>query len=227
VATVGKKMTPVFACIIFCLSLFNIASAARTSPPAGAKVVRAGTSNSGEFATLSAAVNSLPNDGSSQTIFIYPGTYAEQVYISRSGPLTVRTQGYPALPTSPFFGFSRLTSTNQVYGYTTDTSTYKNNQVTIQAGIPASSAGSNDASGTVRIHTDDFKMYNVNVKNTYGVGGQAIALSQYGSRVGIYACGLYGYQDTLLVNDGTQVYLQGYIEVKSLTFLGMHLFSDL
>jgi hypothetical protein len=57
-------------------------------------------------------------------------------------------------------------------------------------------------------------MYNVNVKNTYGVGGQAIALSQYGSRVGIYACGLYGYQDTLLVNDGTQVYLRGYIEVS-------------
>lgn len=57
-------------------------------------------------------------------------------------------------------------------------------------------------------------MYNINVKNTYGVGGQAIALSQYGSRVGIYACGLYGYQDTLLVNDGTQVYLQGYIEVN-------------
>jgi len=62
-------------------------------------------------------------------------------------------------------------------------------------------------------------MYNVNVKNTYGVGGQAIALSQYGSRVGIYACGLYGYQDTLLVNDGTQVYLQGYIEVNRLPFL--------
>ncbi|KAF5363373.1 hypothetical protein D9756_001058 [Leucocoprinus leucothites] len=161
--------------------------ASRTSPPSGAKVVRAGTTNSGEFATLSAAVNSLPNDGSSQSIFIYPGTYNEQVYITRSGPLTV-------------------------YGYTTDTSTYRNNQATIQAGVPASSAGSNDASGTVRIHKNDFKMYNVNVKNTYGVGGQAIALSQYGSRVGIYACGLYGYQDTLLVNDGTQVYLRGYIE---------------
>ena len=90
-AATVQKMTPVFAYIIFCLSLFNIGSAARTSPPAGAKVVRAGTSNPGEFATLSAAVNSLPNDGSSQTTFIYPGTYAEQVYISRSGPLTVRT----------------------------------------------------------------------------------------------------------------------------------------
>lgn len=55
-------------------------------------------------------------------------------------------------------------------------------------------------------------MYNVNVKNTFGVGSQAIALSQYGNRVGIYACGLYGYQDTLLAEQGAQVYLRGYIE---------------
>jgi hypothetical protein len=35
-------------------------------------------------------VNSLPNDSSSRVIFIYPGTYSGQVYITRSGPLTVR-----------------------------------------------------------------------------------------------------------------------------------------
>jgi len=92
---------------------------------------------------------------------------------------------------------------------------YSGNQVTIQAGVPASTAGSNDASGTLRIHKNDFKMYNVNVKNTYGVGSQAIAISQYGSRVGLYACGFYGYQDTLYANQGTQVYLRGYIEVSN------------
>jgi hypothetical protein len=57
-------------------------------------------------------------------------------------------------------------------------------------------------------------MYNVNVKNTFGPGTQAIAISQYGSHVGLYACGFYGYQDTLYANEGTQVYLRGYIEVK-------------
>ncbi|KAF5377943.1 hypothetical protein D9615_006751 [Tricholomella constricta] len=51
-------------------------------------------------------------------------------------------------------------------------------------------------------------MYN----NTYGPGTQAVALSQYGSRVGLYACGFYGYQDTLYANEGTQVYLKGYIQ---------------
>ncbi len=57
-------------------------------------------------------------------------------------------------------------------------------------------------------------MYNVNVKNTFGVGSQALAISQYGSRAGLYACGFYGYQDTLYANQGTQVYLRGYIEVR-------------
>jgi len=80
-----------FVPLLACVSLLEVAYAAsRTSPPAGAKVVRAGTTNSGEFQTVSAAVASLPSDSSSQAIFIYPGTYTEQVYISRSGPLTVR-----------------------------------------------------------------------------------------------------------------------------------------
>ncbi|KAF9046510.1 pectinesterase [Panaeolus papilionaceus] len=176
------------ALIFISAALWGLALAAsRTSPPSGAIVVRAGTSTSGEYKTVSSAVASLPNDSSSRSIFIYPGTYNEQVYITRSGPLTI-------------------------YGYTTNTMAYSANQVTIQAGVPASSAGSNDASGTLRIHKDNFKMYNVNVKNTYGVGSQAIAISQYGSKVGLYACGFYGYQDTLYANQGTQVYLRGYIE---------------
>ncbi|PFH51228.1 carbohydrate esterase family 8 protein [Amanita thiersii Skay4041] len=165
----------------------TVLAASRTSPPSGAIVVRAGSSTSGEFSTINAALNSLPNDSSSRSIFIYPGTYNEQVYITRAGPLTI-------------------------YGYTTDTSAYQSNVVNIQAGIPASQAGSDDASGTLRVHKNDFKMYNVNVKNTYGPGSQAIAISQYGSRVGLYACGFYGYQDTLYANEGTQVYLKGYIE---------------
>ena len=64
--------------------------------------------------------------------------------------------------------------------------------MTIQAGFSAQMAGSDDASGTLRIHKNDFALYNVNVKNTFGPGTQAIALSQYGSKVGLYACGIYG-----------------------------------
>ncbi|KAH9480341.1 Pectinesterase [Psilocybe cubensis] len=165
----------------------SVLGASRTSPPSGAVIVRAGTTTSGEFSTVSKAVNSLPNDNSARTIFIFPGTYTEQVNITRPGPLTI-------------------------FGSTTDTSTYLQNSVTIQFGLSASTAGSDDVSGTMRVHKNDFKMYNVNVKNTFGQGSQAIAISQYGTRVGFYGCGFFGFQDTVLVEQGTQVFLRGFIQ---------------
>ncbi|KAJ7735761.1 pectinesterase [Mycena metata] len=170
--------------LLFFLSLSVVQSAlsaVRTTPPSGAIIVRKGTTTSGEFATLTAALNSLPNDSSNRSIFIFPGTYAEQIDITRTGPLTI-------------------------YGYTTDTTTYTGNQAISHRWC------SDDASGTLRVHKNDFRMYNVNVKNTFGPGSQAIAISQYGSRVGLYACGFFGSQDTLYANQGTQVYLKGYIE---------------
>ena len=117
----------VFAYTIHCPSLFNITSAVRTSTPTGAT----GTSDPGEFATFSAAVNSLPNNGSSQTIFIYPGNLhrASTHLLLR---LTVRTYHLQLWAL-------RLTSTAHAFEYTTDTFTYKNNQVIIQARIPANS----------------------------------------------------------------------------------------
>ncbi|KAJ7185882.1 carbohydrate esterase family 8 protein [Mycena filopes] len=180
-------MSSLLLVLTFSFLHWSALGAVRTTPPAGAIVVRKGTTTAGEFATLTAALNPLPNDSSNRSIFIFPGTYAEQIDITRSGPLTI-------------------------YGYTTDTTTYTGNQAIITAGVPASTAGSDDASGTLRIHKNDFRMYNVHVKNTFGAGVQAIAISQYGSRVGFYACGFFGYQDTLYANQGTQVFLKGYVE---------------
>ena len=87
--------------------------------------------------------------------------------------------------------------------------------ITFNAGLDT--AGTNDATGTLRVHKDNFKMYNVNVKNTR-TGIQAGALSEYGNRAGFYGCAFYGYQDTLLASQGTQVYLKGYIEVSVSSF---------
>ncbi len=89
-------MTRLPLCLTICL-LFTEAvyAASRTTPPTGAKVVRAGTTTAGEFKTVTAAVNALPNDSSSQVIFIFPGAYNEQVpSITRSGPLTVRCPSF-------------------------------------------------------------------------------------------------------------------------------------
>lgn len=53
-----------------------------------------------------------------------------------------------------------------VYGYTADTTSYAGNKATITYNQNAAAAGSNDASGTVRVQATNLKMYNVNVKNT-------------------------------------------------------------
>lgn len=58
-------------------------------PPAGAMLVSVGGSVSGLFSNLTVALACLPSDTTSQTIFIYPEPYPEQVSINRPGPVTI------------------------------------------------------------------------------------------------------------------------------------------
>ncbi|GLB38089.1 hypothetical protein LshimejAT787_0411400 [Lyophyllum shimeji] len=142
--------------------------ASRTSPPSGAVVVRKSGTQSGEYTTVQAAVNALPNDSSARTIFIYSGTYNEEVYISR--PATI-------------------------LGSTTDTTGYVAHYVTItQATSAGQIGGNNDLTATLRVHKDRFFLSNVNLENTFGPhppsGGQALALSAYGTKTRILRRGL-------------------------------------
>ncbi|KAK0217514.1 pectin lyase fold/virulence factor [Armillaria nabsnona] len=162
----------------------------RTSAPSGAVVVRGSGTKSGEHSTVQAAVDSLPDDGTEQVIFIYAGTYSEQVYIDRDGQTTIM-------------------------GQTSDTSSYTGNTVTITHSSSLGTAGTDDLTGTLRVHKDDFALYNVNVKNTFGqasTNGQALALSAYGTNQGYYGVGFYSYQDTVLAETGNQFYGSCYIE---------------
>ncbi|KAF7365672.1 Pectinesterase [Mycena venus] len=116
--------------------------ASRTTPPSGSVI----TLHLEFQSALQAAVNSLPNDSSARTIFIYPGmnceldilqphftpgTYQEQVLITRPGMLTI-------------------------YGSTTDTTSYTSNSVTITFSDSAAEAGSDDPSGTLRVKKDGY-----------------------------------------------------------------------
>ncbi|KAK0184944.1 pectinesterase [Armillaria mellea] len=162
----------------------------RTSAPSGAVVVRASGAGSGEYSTVQAAVDSLADDDSDQVIFIYEGTYTEQVYVDRDGQTTIM-------------------------GQTSDTSSYASNTVTITYSLSLASADDDDSTGTLRVHKDDFALYNVNVKNTFGqasTDGQALALSAYGTNHGYYGVGFYSYQDTVLAETGNQFYGSCYIE---------------
>ncbi|KAK6521922.1 hypothetical protein TWF506_002123 [Arthrobotrys conoides] len=170
-------------------SLFAVALAAsRTTPPSGSLVVSKNPT-SGQYGTIQAAVNALSTTSTSaQSIFIYQGTYNEQVKIpARKAVLSI-------------------------YGYTADTSSYSANTVTITYSMGADVAGNNELSATVQSRSVGLKMYNIIVKNTRGKGVQALALSAYADKQGFYGCTFVGYQDTVLANVGYQVYGKCYIE---------------
>jgi pectinesterase len=96
--------------------------------------------------------------------------------------------------------------------HTSSTGNYKGNVVTITHSINSATAGSLDASSTVNIVSSSFRAYNINFKNTYGSGAQAVAVTANGDEQGYYGCGFYGYQDTLYAKSGRQYYSNCYIE---------------
>ncbi|KAG8622799.1 hypothetical protein KVT40_009310 [Elsinoe batatas] len=156
---------------------------ARTSPPSGCLVVRKDGTKTGEYSTVAAAVAAVKASG---CIFIYSGTYTEQV--------TIKTNGV------------------KIYGYTNDVSSYGGNTVTITNSLGSAAAGSLDKSSTVNVVATDISVYNVNVQNSYGTAGQAVALTANGMRQGYYGCKFLGYQDTLYAKAGWQYYSNCYME---------------
>ncbi|OJD30767.1 carbohydrate esterase family 8 protein [Diplodia corticola] len=159
---------------------------ALSSPPSGALTV----GSSGDYSTIQDAVDALSTSSSSeQVIFIYSGTYSEQVVI-------------PA-----------LSGALSVYGQSDDETSYGSNTVTISAGKSQDDGLDNDGTATLAVHTGNVKVYNLNVENTRGSGSQAVALSAYASgNHGYYGLKLTGFQDTLLAQQGTQIYANSYIE---------------
>ncbi|KAK0672040.1 family 8 putative carbohydrate esterase [Cercophora samala] len=158
----------------------------RTSPPSSSciRVSKTPSAHSAQYSTLSSAINSLSTTSTAPVcIFIYPGTYQEQVLI-------------PASIKSPI----------SIYGSTTNAASYTSNSVTItQSKSQANTGASNDETGTVRVKANNVKIYNLNIVNSYGKGSQAVALSAYADS-GYYGCSLQGYQDTVLANRGKQYY---------------------
>ncbi|KAM3419314.1 Pectinesterase [Cercospora zeina] len=170
----------------FLASLVPVATCL-TAPPSGALVV-SNPPKTGQYATVQQAVNALSNTSTAeQIIFIQPGTYNEQVYIpTLRGPLTV-------------------------YGHSSSDQSYSANQVTITAGQSQQTQPSNDLTATLRVHTSNFKLYNVNVANSFGKGSQAVAVSANNGGQGYYGVKLTGFQDTLLAENGAQLYAKSYI----------------
>lgn len=190
--------------MILSFAVLGVSCSPRTSTPGGCLSVRASGASSGEYASLGAAVAALGSGSTSSTacIFMYPGTYEEQVVINAyKGALTL-------------------------YGYSTDTSSYAGNQVTIKHSENSTVAGSDEASSTVDARGTNFKMYNIDVENSF-VGSQAIAFTSRGDQQSFYGCGFYGYQGKFAC--GRRSRLRGddsYVHAPQiLTFLSDTLFA--
>ncbi|KAI1778711.1 pectin lyase fold/virulence factor [Hypoxylon cercidicola] len=173
-----------------------------TEPPSGAVLVSVDGSVSGSYTSLTAALASLPSDSTTQVIFMYPGTYHEQVpSINRPGPV-------------------------KIIGYTSDApgKSYKMNQVTVSQarGLSVSPppAGHSDAeTATIATASTNIAMYNINLINTDNLDGSqpsyvTLAASIYGNKIGFYGCSFIGWQDTLLTGatSGYQYYESCYID---------------
>lgn len=172
-----------------------------TLPPLGAVIVSKDGSNNAAYTNITAALASLPQDKTNQTIFIYPGTYNEQIP-SVNRPGAVRIIGYTA------------GNPGQAY---------KDNQVTISfaRGLsvsPLPVGHSNAETAVFATASSRISMYNVNMINTDNLDGSepsyvTLAGSIYGNDIAFYACSFDGWQDTLLngATAGYQYYESCYI----------------
>lgn len=105
------------------------------------------------------------------------------------------------------------TSNIVIYGETTDTSSYTGNVVSLEYDMSQDSGAASDMDTAALITKGtNISVYNIDIKNTYGKGSQAVALAAYNEQQGYYGVGLYSYQDTLLAEKGTQIYANCYIE---------------
>jgi pectinesterase len=167
---------------------------ARIEPAAGDIVVDATGDYDGSYLTVSEAVEALDITSTEvQSIFVLPGIYKEQVLIPRmAGALVLQ-------------------------GSTCDAMSYEDNEVTItqataQKDLPAEvTTGRNDLTSTMRFKASNVKVYNINIANTAGNVGQAVAATIDGTDYGFYGCNFTGYQDTLYANKGRHLYAQSYI----------------
>lgn len=148
----------------------------RVHPPTGAVVIDASGAHAGSYKTISAGVATLKNQTTAeQTVFILPGTYHEQVLVSPlQGPLVFQ-------------------------GYTCDSSSYAQNEVTITNGlaqkdIPPEVTGEarNDLTSTLRLKSDNIRVYNLNIANTAGNVGQALAVNVNATNNGFYGVNFTG-----------------------------------
>ncbi|EKG19954.1 Pectinesterase catalytic [Macrophomina phaseolina MS6] len=179
--------------------------------------------NSTSFTSVQSAILSLGNTTTPATILILPGTYVEQVNITRPGPVTLLGQ-----TSSP-----NNSSTNGVkilWRQATGNSvnTFDNaytSVLTVAPTLESSLTGSGPTGYAVPAGTpfgnEDFRAYNVDFVNDYAPysAGPALAISISYANAGFYFCGFYSYQDTVYIGKLGNAYFYDSIIAGQTDFL--------
>ncbi|KAK7958550.1 hypothetical protein PG988_013398 [Apiospora saccharicola] len=178
------------------------------------------------FTTIQAAIASLPHDDTAHIILVAPGTYVEQLNVTRPGPLTLLGQ-----TNAPFQNNSGAYADVQA-------DTDHANEVTV---VWASANGDNTGKITDNAVTSvltvaptweaaltgtgptgrDFRLYNVDLRNTAATRsvGPALALGVAYARASFYGCGFYSFQDTVYVGKRGSAFFYDCVVAGEVDFL--------
>ncbi|KIY69286.1 carbohydrate esterase family 8 protein [Cylindrobasidium torrendii FP15055 ss-10] len=169
--------------------------------PEGTLLVAA-DGTSANFTSIQDAILSLGDNGSTTaTILVLPGTYSEQVNITRPGPLTLLGQtGAPNNASA-----NTVTVIFEGLNVTEAGDNAHSSVLTVSPTLEASLTGMGPSGYPVPEDTpfgnEDFRAYNIDFVNDfsdYAVMPE-LAVSVSYANAGFYFCGFYSYQDTVYI----------------------------
>ncbi|KAI2786577.1 hypothetical protein POX_g08964 [Penicillium oxalicum] len=171
--------------------------------PKGTIVVSASNKHA-DFTTVQAAIESLPQDDTAQTILILAGTYKEQVNVTRAGPVTLLGQtSSPTDATKNQVVITWAAANHDNTGKSVDNvfSSVLVVAPTLDASVTGSGPTGNPVPEDTPFGNKNFRAYNIDFTNTWAEysDGPAHALSFSRANGGFYYCGFYSYQDTVYV----------------------------
>ncbi|CAL9095344.1 unnamed protein product [Musa textilis] len=188
---------------LFCLRIFPALAAAADSgnleppsvptldplfaePERSGRVVTVSKDGSGDFRTITDAVNSIPSGNTARTVIkIGPGVYREKIHVDQSRPY-VTFYGQPgAMPTISFDGTAARYGTANSATVAVESSNFVASNVIFENTAPMPSDGVQ--------------------------GAQAVAMRISGDMAAFYNCKFYGYQDTLCDDTGRHFFKNCFI----------------
>ncbi|KAK7956438.1 uncharacterized protein PG986_005660 [Apiospora aurea] len=175
------------------------------------------------FTAIQSAIASLPHDDTAHTILIAPGTYTEQLNVTRPGPLTLLGQTSAPSPngSAPYADVHSDTDhaneVTVVWSRANPDSTGKITDNAVTSVLTVAPTWEAALTGTGR----DFRLYNIDLRNLASDRsvGPALALGVGYARASFYGCGLYSFQDTVYVGKRGSAFFYDCVVAGEVDFL--------